>query len=133
MKRFFILTALMTVLGLSSCEKEPAKAIIGTWEAIQIESNILGVNMTYNMTDLNTRMELTFKEDGTGTILTESDKKSERTTFEYSVNGDQLSLTEEGSSSGIPVSFDNKNMTMVLSGERFGLGNINVNVHFIKK
>ncbi len=133
MKRFFILTALLAVLGLSSCEKEPAKAIIGTWEAIQIESNILGVNMTYNMTDLNTRMELTFKEDGTGTILTESDKKSERTTFEYSVNGDQLSLTEEGSSSGIPVSFDNKNMTMELSGERFGLGNINVNVHFIKK
>lgn len=133
MKRFFILTALLAVLGLSSCEKEPAKAIIGTWEAIQIESNILGVNMTYNMTDLNTRMELTFKEDGTGTILTESDKKSERTTFEYSVNGDQLSLTEEGSSSGIPVSFDKKNMTMELSGERFGLGNINVNVHFIKK
>ena len=132
MKRFFILTALLAVLGLASCEKEPSKAIVGTWEAVKIEANVLGVNMSYNMTDLNTRMELTFKKDGTGTILTESEKKSETTAFEYSVNGDQLSLTEEGSTSGIPVSFDKKTMTMELSGERFGLGNTNVKVHFVK-
>jgi hypothetical protein len=48
------------------------------------------------------------------------------------VNGDKLSLTEEGSTSGIPVSFDKKAMTMELSGERFGLGNTNVKVHFVK-
>ena len=132
MKRFLIMTALMAVFGLASCEKEPSKAIVGTWEAVKIEANVLGVNMSYNMTDLNTRMELTFKKDGTGTILTESEKKSETTAFEYSVNGDELSLTEEGSTSGIPVSFDKKTMTMELSGERFGLGNTNVKVHFVK-
>ena len=93
MKRFLIMTALMAVFGLASCEKEPSKAIVGTWEAVKIEANVLGVNMSYNMTDLNTRMELTFKKDGTGTILTESEKKSETTAFEYSVNGDNLSLT----------------------------------------
>ena len=90
MKRFLILTALLAVLGLASCEKEPSKAIVGTWEAVKIEANVLGVNMSYNMTDLNTRIELTFKKDGTGTILTESEKKSETTAFEYSVNGDML-------------------------------------------
>ena len=133
MKRFFILTAIMAVLGITSCEKEPSKAIIGTWEAVKIEANVLGVNMNYNMTDLNTRMEITFKKDGTGTIFTESEKKSETTAFEYSVNEDKVSLTENGSTSGIPVSFDKKTMTMELSGERFGLGNTNVKVHFVKK
>jgi len=133
MKRIFILTVLMAVLGLTSCEKEPSKAIIGTWEAVKIEANVLGVNMNYNMSDLNTRMELTFKKDGTGTILTESEKKSETTAFEYSVTGDKLSLIEEGSTSGISVSFDKKTMTMELNGERFGLGNSDVKVHFVKK
>jgi hypothetical protein len=133
MKRIFILTVLMAVLGLTSCEKEPSKAIIGTWEAVKIEANVLGVNMNYNMSDLNTRMELTFKKDGTGTIFTESEKKSETTAFEYSVNEDKVSLTENGNTSGIPVSFDKKTMTMELSGERFGLGNTNVKVHFVKK
>jgi hypothetical protein len=133
MKKIFILTVIMAVLGITSCEKEPSKAIIGTWEAVKIEANVLGVNMNYNMTDLNTRMEITFKKDGTGTIFTESEKKSETTAFEYSVNEDKVSLTENGSTSGIPVSFDKKNMTMELSGERFGLGNTNVKVHFVKK
>ncbi|MBE6241368.1 MAG: hypothetical protein E7115_07745 [Bacteroidales bacterium] len=133
MKRIFILTVLMAVLGLTSCEKEPSKAIIGTWEAVKVEANVLGVNMNYNMSDLNTRMELTFKKDGTGTILTASEKKSETTAFEYSVTGDKLSLIEEGSTSGISVSFDKKTMTMELNGERFGLGNSDVKVHFVKK
>jgi len=123
----------MAVLGLTSCEKEPSKAIIGTWEAVKVEANVLGVNMNYNMSDLNTRMELTFKKDGTGTILTASEKKSETTAFEYSVTGDKLSLIEEGSTSGISVSFDKKTMTMELNGERFGLGNSDVKVHFVKK
>ena len=46
----------MAVLGLTSCEKEPSKAIVGTWEAVKIEANVLCVNMSYNMTYLNTRM-----------------------------------------------------------------------------
>ena len=46
MKRFLILTALLAVLGLASCEKEPSKAIVGTWEAVKIEANVLGVNMS---------------------------------------------------------------------------------------
>lgn len=133
MKRFLILTALLAVLGLTSCEKEPSKAIIGSWEAVKIEANVLGVNVSYNMSDLNTKMVLTFKVDGTGTILTESEKKSETTSFDYTVNGDKLSLIEEGETSGIPVTFDNKAMTMELNGERFGLSNTNVKVHFVKK
>ena len=132
MKRFFILTALMAVLGLTSCEKEPSKAIVGTWEAVKMEATIAGIDMTMDMSEWKMKMEFTFNADGTGTILTESEKKSETTAFEYSVNGDKLSLTEEGSTSGIPVSFDKKTMTMELSGERFGLGDTNVKVHFVK-
>ena len=45
MKRFLILTALMAVLGLTSCEKEPSKAIVGTWEATTVEMNISGMKM----------------------------------------------------------------------------------------
>ena len=51
MKRFFLLTALMAVLGLSSCEKEPSVAIIGTWEAVKMEATASGMTMTIDMVE----------------------------------------------------------------------------------
>ena len=123
----------MAVLGLTSCEKDPSKAIIGTWEAVKIEANLLGVNMNYDIADLKMKMELTFNSDGTGSILTESENKSTRSAFTYSVSGNALSLIEEGDTSGIPVSFDGNTMTMGVSGARFGLGSADVKVHFVKK
>ena len=66
MKRFFILTALMAVLGLSSCEKEPSKAIIGTWEAETIELIANGITTSANLEEKDAIMRFTFNADGTG-------------------------------------------------------------------
>ena len=135
MKRFFILTAILAVFGLTSCEKEPSKAIVGTWKAMKMEATVAGINMTIDMAEKEMNMEFTFNADGTGSMLVETGGKSETNTFEYSVNGNLLSLIEGDDTTGIPISFDKKTMVAEMSGEIFGLGSdtAKVKVYFEKK
>lgn len=135
MKRFFILTAILAVFGLTSCEKEPSKAIVGTWKAMKMETAIAGINMTIDMAEKEMNMEFTFNADGTGSMLVETGGKSDKSTFEYSVNGNLLSLIEGDDTTGIPISFDKKTMVAEMSGEIFGLGSdmAKVKVYFEKK
>lgn len=132
MKRFFILTAILAVFGLSSCEKEPSKAIVGTWEAVKMETSIAGIDMTVNMADAGMKMEFTFNEDGSGSIYLESEGRGERTPFEYSVNGNLLSIISDGETEGVPVSFGKNTMTMELNGDVIGEPNTKVTIHFQK-
>ena len=135
MKRFFILTAILAVFGLTSCEKEPSKAIVGTWKAMKMEATVAGINMTIDMAEKEMNMEFTFNADGTGSMLLETEGNSEKSTFEYTVNGNLLSLVEGDETSGIPISFDKKTMVAEMSGEIFGLGDngAKVKVYFEKK
>lgn len=135
MKKFFILTALLAVFGLTSCEKEPSKAIVGTWETVKMEATIAGIDMTMDMSEWKMKMEFTFNADGTGSMLLETEGNSEKSTFEYTVNGNLLSLVEGNETSGIPISFDKKTMVAEMSGEIFGLGDngAKVKVYFEKK
>jgi len=135
MKKFFILTALLAVFGLTSCEKEPSKAIVGTWEAVKMEATIAGIDMTMDMSEWKMKMEFTFNADGTGSMLLETEGNSEKSTFEYTVNGNLLSLVEGDETTGIPISFDKKTMVAEMSGEIFGLGDngAKVKVYFEKK
>ena len=125
----------MAVLGLTSCEKEPSKAIVGTWEAVKMEATIAGIDMTMDMSEWKMKMEFTFNADGTGSMLLETEGNSEKSTFEYTVNGNLLSLVEGDETSGIPISFDKKTMVAEMSGEIFGLGDngAKVKVYFEKK
>ena len=132
MKRFFILTAILAVFGLSSCEKEPSKAIVGTWEAVKMETSIAGIDMTVNMAEAGMKMEFTFNEDGSGSIYIESDGRGERTPFDYSVNGNLLSITSDGEKEGVPVSFGKNTMTVELNGDIIGEPNTKVTIHFQK-
>lgn len=132
MKRFFILTAILAVFGLSSCEKEPSKAIVGTWEAVKMETSIAGIDMTVNMAEAGMKMEFTFNEDGSGSIYIESDGRGERTPFDYSVNGNLLSIKSDGETEGVPVSFGKNTMTVELNGDIIGEPNTKVTIHFQK-
>jgi hypothetical protein len=132
MKRFFILTAILAVFGLSSCEKEPSKAILGTWEAVEMETSIAGIDMTVNMADAGMKLEFTFNEDGSGSIYLESEGRGERTPFEYSLNGNLLSIISDGETEGVPVTFDKNTMTMELNGDIIGNENTKVTIHFQK-
>jgi hypothetical protein len=122
----------LAVFGLSSCEKEPSKAILGTWEAVKMETSIAGIDMTVNMAEAGMKMELTFNEDGTGSIYFESQGKGERTPFEYSVNGNLISMISDGETEGVPVSFGKNTMTMELNGDLIGEGNSKVIIHLQK-
>jgi len=135
MKRFFILTAILTIFGLTSCEKEPSKAIVGTWKAMKMEATVAGINMTIDMAEKEMNMEFTFNADGTGSMLVEAGGKSETNTFKYSVNGNLLSLIEGDDTTGIPISFDKKTMVAEMSGEILGLEGdaAKVKVYFEKK
>lgn len=132
MKRLFILTAILAVFGLSSCEKEPSKAIVGTWEAVKMETSITGIDMTVNMADSGMKLEFTFNEDGSGSIYLESEGRGERTPFEYSLNGNLLSIISDGDTEGVTVSFDKNTMTMELNGDIIGNENTKVTIHFQK-
>ncbi len=132
MKRFFILTAILAVFGLSSCEKEPSKAIVGTWEAVKMETSIAGIDMTVNMAEAGMKMEFTFNEDGSGSIYIESDGRGERTPFDYSVNGNLLYIISDGETEGVPVSFGKNTMTVELNGDIIGEPNTKVTIHFQK-
>ena len=132
MKRFFLLTAVLAVMGLSSCEKDSSKAIIGTWEAVKMETVVAGINMSVNMDEVGMKMEFTFNEDGSGSIYLESEGIGERTPFEYSVNGNTLMVTGDGETEGIPISLDKDIMILEINGEILGEGNAKVKVHFQK-
>ena len=133
MKRFFLLTALMAVLGISSCEKEPSVAIIGTWEAVKMEATVTGMTMTVNLAEVGMTMLFTFKADGTGSTYTESEGHGERVPFEYELYGDILTLSSDGATSGVPITIEKNTMVMELDGDDLGEDFTKLKIYFNKK
>ena len=133
MKRLFFLTAILAVLGLSSCEKDPSQAILGTWEAVSIEANVSGVNMTIDMAEMGYDMEFTFKANGTGTAYVEYEGENTTESFDYEISGNNLRMTMNGETEITPFGIEGKKMTMDFSGEVIGQGDIKIKVHFQKK
>lgn len=133
MKRFFILTAIMAVLGLTSCEKEASKAIVGTWEAVSMEMQVAGVKMEVDMQEVGISMVFTFREDGTGTLSEMIEGEDLSMDFTYSVEGDMLMMNSEGEEEGVPVTIDGKNMTIVMDGDFLESPGASVTIHFVKK
>ena len=132
MKRFLILTALMAVLGLTSCEKEPSKAIVGTWEATTVEMNISGIKMEMDITEMGSEMKITFKDNGTATITETSEEESISMDFSYSVEGNTLILEAEGDLAEIPITIEKDHMTWTMDGEMLDEPGANIVIHFEK-
>ena len=132
MKRFLILTALMAVLGLTSCEKEPSKAIVGTWEATTVEMNISGMKMEMDITEMGSEMKITFKDNGTATITETSEGESMSMDFSYSVEGNTLILEAEGDLTEIPITIEKNHMTWTMDGEMLDEPGANIVIHFEK-
>ena len=132
MKRFLILTALMAVLGLTSCEKEPSKAIVGTWEATTVEMNISGMKMEMDITEMGSGMKITFKDNGTATITETSEGASMSMDFSYSVEGNTLILEAEGDLAEIPITIEKDHMTWTMDGEMLDEPGANIVIHFEK-
>ena len=132
MKRFLIMTALMAVLGLTSCEKEPSKAIVGTWEATTVEMSISGMKMEMDITEMGSEMKITFKDNGTATITETSEGESMSMDFSYSVEGNTLILEAEGDLAEIPITIEKDHMTWTMDGEMLDEPGANIVIHFEK-
>lgn len=132
MKRLFLLTAILAVFGLSSCEKAPLNPILGTWEAVSIDANINGVTMTLDMADTGIEMVFTFNEDGTGSAYMQSEAGREDAQFEYNLVENVLNMTMDGVTDKIPVTIDKTEMTMEVNGELIGEESAKLILHFRK-
>lgn len=133
MKKIFIISAIMAVLGLTSCEKEMSRAIIGTWEATTVEMTLEGIDLTIDVKELGVGMTFIFKDDGTGSVSQKSDGESVSFDFRYSVEDGVLTIDSEGDVESIPVNIDGKNMTMIMDGSFLEDPGTTVKMHFTKK
>ena len=133
MKRLFFLTAILAVLGLSSCEKEPSQKILGTWDAVSIEVNTAGVNMTIDMSEMNYKVQFTFKADGTGTIYIDSQGENGTEDFVYEISGDNLIMTKDGETITVPFRIEGERLTLEFSEGIDGQGLTQGKIHFQKK
>lgn len=106
MKRLFaVLAVLVPLLALSSCKKDDASApsIVGTWEMTKVSMSILleDEEIDADVTErLQAEISFVFNADGTGTI-TSVDKttgQSEQDGFEWSLEGNTLTVIESGES-----------------------------------
>ena len=122
----------MAVLGLTSCEKEPSKAIVGTWEATTVEMSISGMKMEMDITEMGSEMKITFKDNGTATITETSEEESISMDFPYSVEGNTLILEAEGDLVEIPITIEKDHMTWTMDGEMLDEPGANIVIHFEK-
>ena len=133
MKRLFFLTAILAVLGLYSCEKEPSQKILGTWDAVSIEVNTAGVNMTIDMSEMNYKVQFTFKADGTGTIYVDFQGEKGTEDFVYEISGDNLIMTKDGETITVPFRIEGERLTLEVSEGIDGQGLTQGKIHFQKK
>lgn len=133
MKKYFIISAILAVLGLTSCNKEESKAIVGTWEATTIEMTIEGIKMEVDITEVGAGMSFLFKADGTGSVTEAVDGSAMTMNFEYTLSDGMLTLTIEGDSESIPVTIDGNRMSMIMDGDILEEPDMTVKIHFVKK
>lgn len=132
MKRLFVLTAILAVFGLTSCEKEISKSIIGTWEGVSMETIMNGIDVSLDLKEVGMEIEFTFREDGTGTAYTKSNREVHRDQFQYELFGNILSLNSGGVTDSVPITIDKKTMIMGLPGDILGNDEADVKIHFKK-
>ena len=132
MKRF-ILAAIVALVGLVSCEKELADAIVGTWEATSVEMTVEGVKLEIDVEDAGLEMSFTFNSNGTASVTEKADGESFTESFDYYVEDGMLYLTAEAETEGLPIEIDGKHMTMIFDGEMLDEPGAKVKIHFIRK
>lgn len=133
MKRFIIaLAAIIAASVLASCEKEPSKAIVGTWEATTVEMSVSGIKMEVDISELGSGMKITFKDNGTATLTETEGGESVSMDISYSVDGNTLILDAEGDFAEIPITIEKDHMTWTMDGELLDEPGANVIIHFEK-
>lgn len=97
-----IMAAMVSLFALTSCEKEPAELIVGTWKVVSMSINYDGMTMDMDPAEMGVDYTMTFRADGVLTISMAAEGQSQTVNGTYSVasNGDTktLTMTTEGES-----------------------------------
>jgi hypothetical protein len=138
MKRLLMLAAsIIAAFGLTSCEPEMSRAILGTWEAETMEATVEGMVLTFDLETVGLGMSFTFKDNGTGTATVsekvESSYTEDSMDFDYTLEDGLLTMDAEGDIVSIPITIDGKKMTMTMDGDLLDEPGTKVKVNFRKK
>lgn len=134
MRRLFLFTAILGVLGLTSCEKEPSKAIVGTWKATKAEVVIGSSTTSIDFTGNDAGLTYSFDEDGTGSLIQIKDGETNTMDFDYRVEENILKIGGTDLYMEYPIiSIDRTDMTLKMSGEDLDIPGVDVTVHFVKQ
>ena len=101
MKRLLMLAAsIIAAFGLTSCEPEMSRAILGTWKAETMEATVEGMVLTFDLETVGLGMSFTFKDNGTGTATVsekvESSYTEDSMDFDYTLEDGMLTMNAEG-------------------------------------
>ena len=133
MKRLMIIAAIMSLLGLVSCEKMSDNAIVGTWEATTFAYNMEGMNVSFDLDDMGIEMTMSFKRNGTGEIYMYAQGESEKDTFEYETIGNILYMYADGETEEIPYNVSKNVLTLTMSEGFIDDTEAKVQIKFKKK
>ena len=131
MKKFFIISVLAAIFGLTSCTGE-GDNIVGTWDATKMSMKVEDVYMTVDIAETGMDMELTFKRNGKGTWIMSDNSGSEGFDFDYTLNGARLTISAEGESLSFPITITGDDMTMEFSKDMLDT-DYPATLHFVRK
>ena len=131
MKRFFILSVIAAIFGLTSCTGE-GDGIVGTWEATRMSMNIEGLPMEVPLKEAGLEMELTFRSNGTGTWDQIANGEENGFDFNYTLNGTRLTISAEGESLSFPITLEGDNMSLQFAEDMIDT-EYPATLHFVRK
>ena len=131
MKRFFILSVIAAIFGLTSCTGE-GDGIVGTWESTRMSMNIEGVPVEVPLKEAGLEMELTFRSNGTGTWDQIANGEENGFDFNYTLNGTRLTISAEGESLSFPITLSGDNMSLEFSEDMIDT-EYPATLHFVRK
>lgn len=132
MKKFFIMSVLAAIFGLTSCTGE-GDEIIGTWEAEKLSMTAdNGMVVEVPLAQAGMELEMTFKKNGEGYMEMTSEGEQISGSFTYTLNGTRLTMNSEGELNTFPVSIVGDNMTFELTKEMTG-EDYDIAIHFVRK
>ncbi len=90
-----MMAAMVSLFALTSCEKEPTELIVGTWKVVSMSISYEGMTMDMDPAEMGVVYTMTFKADGTITVMVSAEGESQTANGTYSVasNGDTMTLT----------------------------------------
>lgn len=91
-----IMAAMASLFALTSCEKEPTELIVGTWKVVSMSMSYEGTTMDMDPAEMGVDYTMTFKADGTMTIMVSAEEGEPQTangTYSVASNGDTMTLT----------------------------------------